>query len=281
MPFALGPAAVAAGYRLTGYETIGSTNAEALARSRTGDRGDLWLASLRQTSGRGRRGRLWQTPSGNLAATLLLVTDAAPEKAATLGFVAGLAVEEAIRACMAAASSPGRAEGETALGEQPRDAPSRLRLKWPNDVLLGGAKLGGILLEAEAVGEGRQAVAVGIGVNVRQAPEGVSYSTASLAAAGVAVTAEDVFSALSDCWVRYIAEWSNDQGFEVIRRRWLARAAGVGEPISVAQGSRTVAGVFEMIDEAGRLILRAADGSLHQVTAGDVLFGTAATLGNQ
>jgi BirA family biotin operon repressor/biotin-[acetyl-CoA-carboxylase] ligase len=126
MPFELGPKAKTSGYRLAAYETIGSTSTEALERAREGDPGRLWIVAKAQTAGHGRRGRAWETASGNLAASLLLRVSSPPAMIATLGFVAGLAVESAIRG-VAAISSPYWGEADS---ERPWDrafrAPKRL-----------------------------------------------------------------------------------------------------------------------------------------------------------
>jgi len=312
MPFTLGPQARAGGFRLAEYETIGSTNAEARARARAGDPGRLWVAALAQTAGHGRRGLPWQTPPGNLAASLLF-RPAAPVRAlATLGFAAGLALEEALR--MVVRSSPvevvhaspsppcgervapkGLGEGSSAVergADDPSPSPSpqgggegvgaslaaRLKLKWPNDVLLDGAKLAGILLETTNDEQGGTAVVIGFGVNVRCAPAGLPYPVASLAALG-RITAESLFTALTEAWVEAEALWADGQGFAAVRRSWLQRAAGLGAPIAVQAGQDVMRGTFETIDGDGRLVLRRADGSLRHIAAGEVHFGTAATVG--
>lgn len=262
MGFKLGPVASAAGYRLAAFDQIGSTNAEALARARAGDPGRLWVVAREQTAGRGRRGRVWETPQDNLAATLLIRLPARAHNAPTLGFVAGLALESAIGACAPA----------IALG-------CRLSLKWPNDVLLDGAKVAGILLEAVS-DEAGQAVAVGIGVNTRHAPAGLPYPVASLAGAGAPVDGETLFQALAEAWVEQERIWDEARGFASTRRLWLDRAAGLGKPMAVRHGETVVSGTFETVDEDGRLVLRAEDGSPYLITAGDVHFGAAATMGS-
>jgi BirA family biotin operon repressor/biotin-[acetyl-CoA-carboxylase] ligase len=270
MDFALGPRALKGGYRLVAFPEIGSTNAEALRRARRGDAGRLWLVTARQTAGRGRRGRPWETADGNLAASLLLVVEHDPAVAATLGFVAGLALDEALRAVVPSLGIRVALDGL----EGPRN---RLRLKWPNDVLLDGAKLGGILLEAEALGDRRLAVAVGIGVNVVSAPADLPYPATALQRIGVAADAAGVFSALSDAWASAAQVWNDGRGFPAIRKLWLDRAAGIGEEVTVRVGDSVVSGAFETIDETGRLVIRARDGSMKTITAGEIHFGAVAT----
>lgn len=255
MAFALGPRAERAGYRIASFDTIGSTNAEALARARTGDDGPLWIVSSEQTEGRGRRGRSWTTSGGNLAASLLVRCDGSPGVAATLGFVAALSLDETLRSC---------APGLT------------VTLKWPNDVLADGAKLAGILLESERNEDALRIVA-GIGVNIASAPSGTAFPAVALGGLGRAVRPQDLFAALSDAWIDLYRIWDGGAGMPRIRTLWLAKAAGVGQPVTVSLGERTIEGVFETLDEQGRLIVRGADGRLTPVSAGDVHFGTART----
>ncbi len=150
-------------------------------------------------------------------------------------------------------------------------------LKWPNDVLAGGRKLAGILLDAETVAEGRLAVVVGIGTNVVAAPEGLPSPATSLRALGLGVSAEALFAELSDRWAEFRGLWDQGRGFGAIRKLWLARAAGLGQPVAIMSGGAVTAGLFETIDEAGAMLIRTADGKLRPVTAGDVYFGTAAS----
>jgi len=273
MPFALGPKATAAGYRLDARESVGSTNAEALALARAGDPGRLWVVSDHQSAGRGRRNSAWQTPRGNLAATILSVFPVRPEAAATLGFVAGLCLDEAVRKV-----APGIATAIAVDGiERGGAGRDRLRLKWPNDVLLDGRKLAGILLEAEIRGDGRVAVAVGIGVNVVGAPADLPYPAVALADLGVTATAADLFLPLAEAWSGIADAWDEGRGFAALRRVWLERAAGLGQPVSVRVGGEVFAGTFETIDGAGRLVIRAPDGSERTISAGEVHLGMAAT----
>ena len=275
MNFALGPRAAEAGFRLAAFDAIGSTNAEALARARSGDPGRLWVAARLQTAGRGRRGRPWQTPKGNLAASVLQVLELPPAKAATLGFVAGLALDYALRAL--APRAPVRLAMDGATGAA-AGAGRQFALKWPNDLVAGEAKLAGILLEAERLDESRLAVVAGMGVNVAVAPQVPGSATVSLADLGVAVSPEEVFAALSDAWVGVEALWAEGRGLPAIRERWLARAVGVGQPVAVKGDRGVVRGTFETIDDDGRLIVRRADGGAERIAAGEVHFGAAATM---
>ena len=269
MAFSLGPRAVSAGYRLAAFESIGSTNAEALSRARDGERGPIWFVTSQQTAGRGRRHRPWIAPRGNLAGSILEVIDVSPSVAATLGFAAGLALEAALRRISIEASL--RAAGSDEM---------KFSLKWPNDVLAGQKKLAGILLEAEAVADDRLAIVVGIGTNVVAAPEGTPTPATSLAALGVNVGAEELFEALSDAWAEFRGIWDNGRGFAEIRRRWLERAAGLGQAVAIKTGGGAmVEGTFDTIDENGCLIVRTPEGRRVPISAGDVYFGSAASAG--
>jgi BirA family biotin operon repressor/biotin-[acetyl-CoA-carboxylase] ligase len=268
MAFSLGPRAVSAGYRLTAFDSTGSTNTEALAHARAGERGPMWFVTSEQTAGRGRRHRPWIAPRGNLASTVLEVMDVSPAVAATLGFAAGLAIETALQKVSVEASL--RSAGSEDM---------KFSLKWPNDVLAGQKKLVGIGLEAEAVTDNRLAVVVGIGTNVVAAPEGMPTPATSLAALGVNIGAEELFAVLSDCWVEFRGIWDQGRGFGGIRRLWLERAAGLGQRVAIHTGGTIVEGTFDTVDEQGCMIVRTPDGKRVPISAGDVYFGSVASVG--
>jgi BirA family biotin operon repressor/biotin-[acetyl-CoA-carboxylase] ligase len=268
MIFALGPRAAAAGYRLTAFDQIGSTNAEAMLRARAGERGPMWFVTTEQTAGRGRRLRPWVAPRGNLASSILEVIEVAPALAATLGFAAGLALEQALRKLSIEAAL--RMAGSDGLN---------FTLKWPNDVLAGRSKLAGILLEAEAMVGGGLAVVVGIGTNVVASPEGTPTPATSLKALGIDISAEELFAALSDGWAEFREVWDHGRGFGEIRRLWLERATGLGQAVAIKSGSTLIEGIFDTIDEQGCMIVRTTDGNLVPITAGDVYFGSVASAG--
>jgi BirA family biotin operon repressor/biotin-[acetyl-CoA-carboxylase] ligase len=268
MAFALGPRAISAGYRLAAFDSIGSTNAEALSRARGGERGPMWFVTSEQTAGRGRRHRPWIAPRGNLACSILEIIDVSPAVAATLGFAAGLALEAALQRVGVEASA--RSAGSDDM---------KFSLKWPNDVLAGQQKLAGILLEAEAMPGDRLAVVVGIGTNVVAAPEATPTPATSLKAIGIDVGAEELFAILSEMWTEFRDLWDRGHGFGEIRRLWLERAAGLGQPVAVRTGSSTVAGTFDTIDDTGCMIVRTPSGERVPISAGDVYFGAAASAG--
>ena len=237
-----------AGVRHIDYETLGSTNAEALALARAGEGGPLWITAQQQSAGRGRRGSQWISPVGNLHATLLLTEPSPPAQAPQLSFVAALALHDAVAECA------------PALGPA-------LKVKWPNDLLLGPAKLAGILIESE--NEPVFVAAIGIGVNCAHHPDGTPYPATDLAAAGALVTPERLIIALASSMQTRLAEWGRGEGFPSIRASWLSRAAGLGQPIQVRLPERKLEGRFEGLDEAGRLLLQQA-GTTTAITAGEV-----------
>lgn len=263
MQFALAPVASMEGYRLESFETVGSTNAVALQRATAGDPGKLWLVSKCQESGRGRRGRAWSTPQGNLASTLLLVENFELKTAATLGFVAGLALVEALDAVFDATG--------------PSASPN-VTLKWPNDVLVNGAKLSGILLESSVLGKDRFCVAIGIGTNVVAHPDDLPYPATSLSDLGSQCDAETLFMALSDAWTVNYRIWNEGRGLDEIRCRWLKHAHGLGQQVAIRVDGQIVEGIFETIDETCRFVIRDDEGVRTAVTAGDVYFGTVASV---
>ncbi|HEY8577144.1 MAG TPA: biotin--[acetyl-CoA-carboxylase] ligase [Devosia sp.] len=270
--FTLGARARAAGYRLRSYESIGSTTTEAIAAAGAGDPGGIWFVAREQTAGRGRRGRPWVHPPGNLAATLLIIPDVAPTFSATLGFVAGITVSNALASVLPPGTVKIAMDGADSL-----DGHGRIALKWPNDVLADGAKLVGIGLEATKVPDGRHAVAIGIGVNVVAAPEGLPYPATSLSELGVSRSAEQILEALSDAWVEAFGLWDEGRGMSTVLKLWRASAAGIGAPIAVHQDGEVLRGIFETVDDEGRLIVRANDNRRIVITAGDVHFGATAS----
>jgi BirA family biotin operon repressor/biotin-[acetyl-CoA-carboxylase] ligase len=245
----LDAAAIRAGVRLEACDTVGSTNAMALHRARGGERGPLWITARRQTAGRGRRGRAWVSEPGNLYATLLLTDPSPAERAAELSFVAALATCDAV---VEAASTAG----------------PHIALKWPNDVLIDGSKVAGILIEGES---GRPlAVAIGIGVNCTHHPGDGAFPATNLAAVGFEVSPEHLFRVLSRTMLDRLTQWRRGSGFPAIRADWLERATGLGRDIRVAIGERDLEGRFDRFDEAGHLVLGLPDGTTATIAAGEV-----------
>ncbi|TAL35167.1 MAG: biotin--[acetyl-CoA-carboxylase] ligase [Phenylobacterium sp.] len=235
------------------YDELDSTNAEARRRAEAGEGGPVWITAALQTAGRGRRGRAWSTQRGNLAATLLTLTDRPPAEAAQLSFVAALA------ACDLA---------ETCLG------PGAARLKWPNDVLVHGKKAVGILVESGSRADGRLWLAVGIGVNLAHAPQDVERPATAFAEymTGPPPQPLDALPVLAAAFERWRAAWAT-QGFPPIAAGWSERATGLGQRCEARLPNRTLSGVAEGLDPDGALRLRLDDGGLERITAGDVFFG--------
>jgi BirA family biotin operon repressor/biotin-[acetyl-CoA-carboxylase] ligase len=252
----LGDRAIAAGYRLEEFATLGSTNDEASSRIIQGDPGRLWIVAQAQTKGRGRLGREWTSPPGNLYASLLLVDPAPPPLSAQLGFVAGVALISALNEVMG------------------REAP--IKLKWPNDVLCDGAKLSGLLLEAFSLPHGLFGCVIGFGVNCLSSPTDAPYPTASLKSAG-AETCDRValFAALSNHVADALDLWARGEHFARIRAAWIENAGGIGGAVRVARQGGGSEGLFRGIDAQGRMLLERRDGTTEIIEAGDVTLGAA------
>lgn len=237
------------------YDELDSTNAEARRRAEAGEAGPVWITALRQTAGRGRRGRAWDTATGNLAATLLFVTDKPPAEAAQVSFLAALAAADLAEACL---------------------GPGVGRLKWPNDLLIHGRKACGILVESGARPDRSLWLAVGIGVNLAHAPQDVERPAAAFAEYMAAPppaprAALDILAARFEHWR---ALWAA-QGFDPIAAAWTERAHGLGAPCEARLPNQTHRGVAEGLDPDGALRLRLDDGAILRITAGDVFFGEA------
>lgn len=244
-----------AGRDVLAFDVLPSTNDEAARLARAGAPEGSVVWALRQTAGRGRRGRSWISAEGNLFMSLILRPQAPPARAAELSFVAAVAVAETIDGLISSGGGPG---GPTAL------------CKWPNDVLLESGKIAGILLESEA-GEGGEAawVVVGVGVNLAGCPSDVERPAAALPAVKSPSAALELLLPAFD---RLVERWRSE-GFAPIRDAWLARAAGLGAPISVRLTHETVDGIFHGLDSDGVLLLDVGQGNaLRRITAGDVFF---------
>ncbi len=239
-------------YPLHHLEEADSTNEEARRLAMAGAAAPLWILADRQTKGRGRRGREWQAPVGNLAATLLLRPDRPLAQCAQLSFVAALA----------------------AAGMIAQYAPSAdVALKWPNDVLAQGRKIAGILLESAGNEPARPDwLAVGIGANLVAHPADVEFPATSLAVLDVKVPRpKEALTSLAAQWARWYEVWE-ERGFPPIRDAWLARAAGLGARIRARLAEGETHGMFEGIDESGALLLRENPARLRVISAGDVFF---------
>ena len=237
-------------YRLIRYDTVGSTNDEAKRLARQGAEEGTLVWALEQTAGRGRRGHTWVSLSGNLYASLILRPGCGAGRAAQLGFVAALAVGHALGAIS------GGLKG--------------LSYKWPNDVLVNGRKIAGILLESE-LGEGQipEFVVLGVGINLASSPQGTEFPATSIAEQGLRLLSPT--DALEE-FTRYFHAWERrwrGEGFPPVRTAWLARAMSLGQPIRAQLQSATLYGRFLDIDQQGALLLESA-GELRHISAGEI-----------
>jgi BirA family transcriptional regulator, biotin operon repressor / biotin---[acetyl-CoA-carboxylase] ligase len=240
-------ALAALGWTVRRFAKLGSTNDAARAAALGGERGPLWVIAEEQTAGRGRRGRSWASPPGNLYASALINDPAPVARGAEIGFVAGLALRRAI--------------GDLGVGD--------FALKWPNDLIWRGAKLAGLLAEGVSLSDGFACI-VGIGVNCLVAPKVEGQATADLSRAlGRTVLPTELFPRVALRFAEALAEWRRGEGFAAIRAAWLASASGLGEPIRISDPSGVREGLFEALDARGRLLLRRAE-RLEIIEAGDL-----------
>lgn len=246
------PTAWPAGHALRHLEEIDSTNEEARRVAAAGVQGPLWILADRQISGRGRRGREWHSLPGNLSATLLLNPASRIAQCAQLSFVAALAAFDLVVEHAPLAS---------------------VELKWPNDVLVGGRKIAGILLEASGKGAGAPDwLAIGFGINLVWHPtDGEFPATSFLAIGARPPPAQDALVYLAASWSGWYHVWEQ-QSFAPIRDAWLGRAAGIGERLRARLPGEEIVGVFEGIDNSGALLLRESGGTRRTIAAGDVYF---------
>ena len=236
-------------------DEVDSTNAEARRRAEAGDRGPLWITAKRQTAGRGRRGRAWETGAGNLAATYLAHTAKPPAEAAQISFVAALAVAD-----LAMAYVP----------------PTLVSLKWPNDPMIAGRKAAGILVESGPHPAGGLWLAVGCGVNLATPPDAAERPATAFAEHMRAPPPAplDALTVLAEAFERWRGLWEQ-LSFAPIAEAWTARAHGLGETCTARLPGETIQGVAEGLDGDGALRLRTAPGVIRRITAGDVFFGGA------
>ena len=233
-------------------DEIGSTNDEAHRRAATGERGPVWIATRRQTAGKGRSGRTWNEAStGNVAATLLFEPGCPPANLPELSLVAGVAAHAAIAEALPAGAAP------------------TVELKWPNDVLIGGAKTSGILIETGNFGSVVVSL-IGIGINVASAPAGVDRATTCLADQGSSLDAETVLNLLAARMAEWLDVWRRPDGFAAIRTAWVARAIPVGRALEIKTNDGPIAGTFAGLDHDGALLIDLAPDIRRRFTYGDV-----------
>ena len=237
-------------------ESIDSTNAHARRLAEKGEGGPLWISAQTQTAGRGRRGREWVSETGNLFATHLITLPVPPAIATQISFVTALAIHETCAALL------------------PQDAP--LTLKWPNDVLLKGKKLAGILLETlPSQNKNQTVLAIGCGVNIAHAPAETPYGATWLNAhIEDLITPGQFINILAPRMSHWLDTWKNSNGFDLICKAWQNRASHVGKTVSLALASQTITGKFTGLASDGALILELPDGIRKHYHAGDVSFRT-------
>lgn len=248
----------AAGPRIIHVGETGSTNADAMRLALGGEDLPLWVIADRQTAGRGRAGRTWVSPEGNLYASFAFCCAAPLEKAGQLSLIAGISLFEAILTTTHLAQAPG------------------LRLKWPNDILMGTAKMGGILVESTAArGSPGFLATIGFGLNIATAPSDLGRAVTALSEYRASPTPADMLTALSAEVSRWLAVWQDGRDFEAIRQAWMDRSGAIGEPISVNSADGPIWGTYRGLSETGALLAE-VDGSVREITHGDVLLGGAA-----
>jgi len=245
-----------AAYNLVAFESVDSTMTQA---RKLADQGEdvapdgtlIWAQE--QTEGRGRRGNSWESPKGNFYSSLIVRPDVMASRAAELSFVTGCAIFDTI--------------GEVC------EPGFECQLKWPNDIMLNGEKIAGLLLETKAeAGKTVEYVIIGLGVNLKSSPPDTPYPTTSFLAQGQIIP-DTVFL---ESYARHFLDWATrwvEEGFEPIRQEWRWRARGIGSGITVRLANDTLHGIFEDIAEDGSLILN-QDGKQRRITAGDVFFGS-------
>ena len=236
------------GWRVSRWPTLDSTSSEARRQALAGDAGRLWSLADEQTAGRGRQGRVWQSPKGNFFGSALIVDPCEPALAPQIGFVAGVALHRAVRD----------------LGAAP------IALKWPNDLVSDGAKLAGLLVEGVHPPGRKLCVVVGFGVNLIASPRGIAYPTTDLSrldAPGVHPLL--LLERLTLRFDEALALWRRGAGFAAIRESWLAVAAGLGQPIRISDPRGVREGLFEGLDAQGRLTMRTPTG-METVEAADI-----------
>lgn len=230
-------------FNIQHHERLGSTNDEARRLAASGAPHGTVIHADEQAAGRGRFGRTWFSPPGNLYLSVLLRLDLPPERASELSFVTAITVADAIDALL------------------PKQC--KATLKWPNDVLVHDGKIAGILVESV---DGAQII--GIGVNVLEAPRNAPYKTSTLVGAGGIATVDGARDILLDSLGKYLKAWT-EHGFEPIRNAWLARAHPIGTPLRASIGGRAEEGLFAGLDEDGALLLDTVDGR-KRIVAADV-----------
>jgi BirA family biotin operon repressor/biotin-[acetyl-CoA-carboxylase] ligase len=231
---------------------VDSTNSEALRHAGKGEPQGLWVWALSQGEGRGRLGRRWESLEGNLFASLLLRPECPAMTATQLGFVAGIALHDAV------------------MGFVSEDHEQTITLKWPNDLLCDAKKAGGILLESTSDASGERAVVIGIGLNLSTHPQGTDYPATNLALNGHSATPAKALEHLAIAFDHWYGVWNEGAGFESIRTAWMERSLALGSSLEIRLEVGRLQGTYRGIDTDGALILTLADGSERRINTGDI-----------
>jgi BirA family biotin operon repressor/biotin-[acetyl-CoA-carboxylase] ligase len=232
-------------FRIEQVAEIDSTNEACRLRALAGEAAGLVIRADRQTAGRGRRGRNWSSPQGNLYASILLRPERSASEAAALGFAAVITIGDVAEALL----PPG----------------TRVQHKWPNDLLINDRKASGILLEAQP-----GFVVLGIGVNMTSHPADTPYPATDLVAAGAApIAPQALLERLLTAFGPHYDSWERE-GFAALLPAWRRRAAGLGEVIEVRLERDTLTGIFRDLEPDGTLRLGLSDGTERRIAAGDV-----------
>lgn len=229
-----------------------STNAEAMRLTLSGEPGPFWITAERQTGGRGRQGRSWVSPPGNLSASLFIRLACEPAVATQLSLVAGLALWEAVSSF-------------------PMPVDTQVRLKWPNDLLIGHAKCAGILVETSIVDVRQLACVIGFGVNIQSPPEGVDRDVTALSAHGIEADRSTLLGRLDETLGQRLADWRLGAGFQVICNAWQRHAGEPGQPIAVNAAGQRLAGRYAGLDQDGALLLKESGGTIRRIAFGEIL----------
>lgn len=237
------------------YDRLDSTNSEARRLAQAGETGPVWIQALEQTAGRGRRGRAWTGLSGNVFITGLVTLTATPQEAANLSFACALAVADTADRWV---------------------DPAQVAVKWPNDVLIHGAKTSGILLESwPGPAAGTLQLALGMGLNVAAAPPVADLErpatclAAHLRADAALPSAQEAGAVLAACAMTWIETWQRD-GFALLRTAWTNRAAGLGRPATARLQASEITGTLRGLADTGELLLEDAGGTVHRIAAADI-----------
>lgn len=265
MSFYLAKQAKQEGYKLTTYGSVSSTNDLALELLLDYKKGNIaragdaylpekhWIVAEQQLKGRGRRGRGWVSPKGNLYCSLVLYDIKTIEDCIALSYIAGISLRDSVEYF------------RQIYLKQEID----LSLKWPNDILLNNKKLSGILLEVKSLAAGLYGVVVGIGVNVAEKIENLTYQTSSLHEQGIICTPSMLFERLSYYWLENYAIYKSPNGAEQIRNTWLAYTSCVGKHITIKLQNSTISGTFESLDKSFSCLVRLEDNNVIKVNSGE------------